>query len=172
LDARTNVGFGCVRAFDDTAGIAAAAAAAGAGEVIEGLPWGWETVLSAEYQDGSDLSGGEWQKVALARALFAVRHGATVLVLDEPAASLDARAEARLYEQFLELTRGVTTVVISHRFSTVRQADAIVVIRDGRIVEHGSHDELVALNGHYAEMFRLQAARFSDPAVDEGAVGL
>ena len=160
LNARTNVGFGWVEAQGDLEGIQAAAERAGASDAVSALPRGWETVLSPQYHDGADLSGGQWQKLALARALFAVRHGAGVLILDEPAANLDARAEAELYEAFLGMTRGVTTVVISHRFSTVRQAASIAVLRDGRVVELGTHYELMELDGHYAEMFRLQAARF------------
>lgn len=162
LPARTNIGFGSVAHQDDLAGIAAAAADAGVGEVIGRLGSGYDTILSAGYDDGGELSGGEWQKVALARALFALRHGAQVLILDEPAANLDARAEAQLYERFLALTRGVTTIVISHRFSTVRQASSIAVIADGMVVEQGSHDELLAADTRYAHMFRLQAARFDD----------
>ena len=108
------------------------------------LPHGWDTVLSRQFKDGTDLSGGQWQRLALARALYAVDAGAGVLILDEPTASLDVRAEAELYDRFLELTRGLTTLVISHRFSTVRRADRIVVIEDGRVVEDGSHDELLA----------------------------
>ncbi len=169
LSAAANVGLGAVHAQDDRDGIRAAAAEAGVADVVGRLRKGWDTVLSADYADGVDLSGGEWQKIALARGLFAVRHGAGVLILDEPAANLDARAEARLYERFLSLTEGVTTVVISHRFSTVRQASSIAVIDGGRVVEQGSHDELVALGGRYEEMFRLQASRFTpvdDPAAD------
>jgi ABC-type multidrug transport system fused ATPase/permease subunit len=122
-------------------------------------------VLSRQYEGGADLSGGQWQRIALARALFAVEGGARVLVLDEPTANLDVRAEAELYDRFLEITEGLTTILISHRFSTVRRADHIVVLDGGRIVEQGTHDQLVALGGRYAEMFRLQADRF----VEEGA---
>ena len=106
------------------------------------------------------MSGGEWQRIALARALFAVSAGAGVLVLDEPTASLDVRAEAGLYDRFLDLTRGVTTIVVSHRFSTVRRAERIVVLERGRVVEDGSHDGLVAAGGRYASMYALQASRF------------
>jgi ATP-binding cassette, subfamily B, bacterial len=169
LPARTNVGFGRADAQDDLPGIQAAGEDAGAADAISRLARGWESVLSVSFENGSDLSGGEWQKIALARALFALRHGARVLILDEPAANLDARAEVQLYQRFLALTEGVTTIVISHRFSTVRQASSIVVIRDGRVTEQGSHDELMALGGHYAEMFRLQAARFEGAMAERGS---
>jgi ATP-binding cassette, subfamily B, bacterial len=169
LAAASNVGLGRVGVQDDLDGIRAAAAQAGVSEAIETLPGGWDTVLSTDYENGTDLSGGEWQKIALARALFAIAHGAQLLVLDEPAANLDARAEAQLYEHFLALTQGVTTIVISHRFSTVRQAASIAVISDGQVIEQGSHDELLARGGQYELMFRLQAARFEDPRIDEEA---
>jgi ABC-type multidrug transport system fused ATPase/permease subunit len=130
-------------------------------DLIEGLPHGWDTILSRQYTGGTDLSGGEWQRIALARALFAVEGGARLLILDEPTANLDVRAEAELYDRFLELTTGLTTVVISHRFSTVRRADRIAVLADGRVVEQGTHDELMAADGRYALLFRLQAERFS-----------
>ena len=107
-----------------------------------------------------DLSGGEWQRVALARALFAVQAGARVLVLDEPAAALDVRAEAELVERYLDLTSGLTSLIISHRFSVVRDAHRICVLDGGRIVESGTHKELLALDGRYAAMFGLQAERY------------
>jgi ATP-binding cassette subfamily B protein len=146
----------------------AAAESAAVAALVAGLPRGWDTVLSAEYTDGVDLSGGEWQKMALARALFAVNHGAGILILDEPAAHLDARSEAHLYERFLSLTEGLTTVVISHRFSTVRQASSIVVMDGGGVIEQGSHDELLVLGGEYAKMFNLQAVRFTGQLAQEG----
>nr|QEO74447.1 ABC transporter ATP-binding protein [uncultured bacterium] len=139
-----------------------AAERAGAAEILAGLPSGWATVLSREYEGGADLSGGQWQRVALARALHAVEYGARVLVLDEPTASLDVRAEAELFDRFLELTAGLTTILISHRFSSVRHADRIAVLEHGHIIEQGSHDELIAADGRYAGMFRLQASRFTD----------
>jgi ATP-binding cassette, subfamily B, bacterial len=105
--------------------------------------------------------------VALARALFAASHGAQVLVLDEPTAWLDARGEAAFYERFLEITAGLTTLVISHRFSTVRLADRINVIEDGRVIEVGSHEELLERGGTYATMFRMQASRFADTSDSE-----
>ncbi|MFF4015030.1 ABC transporter ATP-binding protein [Streptomyces sp. NPDC001843] len=162
LSARTNVSFGRPDADPAPAAVEAAAVRAGIAEEIARLPQGWDTPLSAGYSDGVDLSGGQWQRLALARALFAVDNGADVLIMDEPAAHLDARSEARLHEEFMDLTRGLTTVVISHRFSTVRRAHSIAVIDRGRIVEQGTHDELMASNGRYAEMFRLQASRFAD----------
>ena len=107
-----------------------------------------------------DLSGGQWQRVGLARALFAVDHGARLLILDEPAANLDVTAETELYDRFLEMTAGVTTVIVSHRLAAVRHADRIVVLEGGRVVEDGSHGQLMARGGGYAEMFNLQASRF------------
>jgi ATP-binding cassette subfamily B protein len=121
----------------------------------------WDRVLSGEYAGGTDLSGGQWQRVALARALASVDTGASVLVLDEPTAALDVRAEAELFDNFLEVTRGLTTILVSHRLSSVRHADRIVVLDQGRIIEDGSHEELVAHGGSYARMFALQAERFA-----------
>lgn len=161
LSATDNVGFGALELRDDQAALEAAVEAAGASAILHELPRGWDTILSRRFTDGVDLSGGQWQRVALARALLAVRAGAGILVLDEPTANLDVRAEAELYDRFLELTRGVTTVVISHRFSTVRRADRIVVLDGGRVVEDGTHDELAAAGGHYGRMFALQAAHFN-----------
>jgi ATP-binding cassette subfamily B protein len=121
----------------------------------------WDRVLSGEYAGGTDLSGGQWQRVALARALASVDTGASVLVLDEPTAALDVRAEAELFDNFLEVTRGLTTILVSHRLSSVRHADRIVVLDRGRIIEDGSHEELLAHRGSYARMFALQAERFA-----------
>jgi ATP-binding cassette subfamily B protein len=157
-----NVGFGAPEHLDDEDGIAAVAARAGAKTVLDGLPNGLGTVLSRNYDNGVDLSGGQWQRVALARALFAVRHGARILVLDEPTAWLDARGEADFFDRFLDITAGTTTLIISHRFSTVRRADHICVLDSGRVREQGGHDELLAAGGRYAELFTLQAARFED----------
>jgi ATP-binding cassette, subfamily B, bacterial len=172
LSAAENVGLGDVRSLDDRTRVRDAAARAGVGEVLDALPGGYDTMLSREYFDGDTadgvlLSGGQWQRVALARALFALDHGSSIVVLDEPTASLDVRAEARFFDQFSELARGATTLLISHRFSTVRHADKIVVLDGGRVSEQGTHDELMALDGRYAELFRLQAERFSQAGAPE-----
>ncbi|WP_416483238.1 ABC transporter ATP-binding protein [Streptomyces sp. CL12] len=166
-----NIGLGAPEALDDRAGIRAALEAAGGMALLDDLPDGWETRLGVGGTEGRELSGGQWQRVALARALFAARKGARLLVLDEPTAWLDVRGEAEFYRRFLELTEGLTTVVISHRFSTVRQAKHICVLAEGRVAEYGSHDELMALDGEYARMFRLQAERLRNPeqpAIDPG----
>jgi len=127
-----------------------------------------DTILSRAYEGGTDLSGGQWQRVALARALAAVELGAGVILLDEPTAQLDVRGEAEIFDRILEATRGRTTILVSHRFSTVRHADVICVLDHGRVVELGSHDELLALGGRYKTMFELQASRFTeDEALDE-----
>jgi ATP-binding cassette subfamily B protein len=125
-----------------------------------------DTVLSKAYRDGTDLSGGQWQRIALARTLCAVRQGAALVLLDEPTAQLDIRGEAEIFRRILAATRDVTTILISHRFSTVRQADRICVLEHGRVIELGSHAELMALGGRYKTMFELQAARFE--AGEEG----
>jgi ATP-binding cassette, subfamily B, bacterial len=127
---------------------------------------GLDTVLSRAYEGGTDLSGGQWQRVALARALCAVQLGAGVVILDEPTAQLDVRGEAEIFERILEATRGRTTVLISHRFSTVRHADRICVLEGGRIVEAGSHQELMEMRGRYHDMFELQASRFWEEETD------
>ena len=119
-------------------------------------------MLARGYAGGTDLSGGEWQRVALARALCAVRLGAGLVLLDEPTAHLDVRGEAEIFERILAATRGLTTVLVSHRFSTVRHADRICVLEHGRVVELGTHDELVARGGRYRTMFDLQARRFAE----------
>ena len=148
----------------DRAAVELAAARAGAAGFMDALPNGWDTVLSRLYEGGAELSGGQWQRIGLARALLAVAAGAGILVLDEPTANMDVRAEADIYDRFLELTAGLTTIVISHRFSTVRRADRIVVLEHGRIIEEGTHASLLAADGRYAHMFRLQAMRFAEEA--------
>jgi ABC-type multidrug transport system fused ATPase/permease subunit len=119
-----------------------------------------DTVLSRGYEGGTDLSGGQWQRVALARALSTVKEGAGVVLLDEPTAQLDVRGEAEIFERILAATRHCTTILISHRFSTVRHVDRICVLEKGKVVEFGTHAELMALNGRYRTMFDLQAQRF------------
>jgi ATP-binding cassette, subfamily B, bacterial len=131
------------------------------------LAW-LDTVLAKGYADGIELSGGQWQRIALARTLVAVRMGAGVVLLDEPTAQLDVRGETEIFERLLAATRQCTTILISHRFSTVRHADRICVLEHGRVVELGTHDELMALGGRYRTMFDLQARRFQE-ADEEGA---
>ena len=160
LSVADNIAFGAVHRPLDRAEIEAAARKAGLGSALDALPHGIDTRLGRSYTDGADLSGGQWQRLAIARALYAVAGGARVLVLDEPTAALDVRAEAAFFEEFRALTRGVTTLLISHRFSSVRRADRIVVLENGRVLEDGSHDELLASGGRYAELFSLQAERF------------
>jgi ABC-type multidrug transport system fused ATPase/permease subunit len=140
----------------DDDNVLAALAAAGAGGLAR-----LDTVLHRGYRGGIDLSGGQWQRVALARALCAVRLGAGVVLLDEPTAQLDVRGEAEIFDRILAATRHCTTILISHRFSTVRHADRICVLEGGRVVELGSHEELLALGGRYRTMFELQASRFA-----------
>ena len=127
-----------------------------------------DTVLARGYDGGTDLSGGQWQRVALARALCAVRLGAGVVLLDEPTAQLDVRGEAEIFERILQATRKCTTILISHRFSTVRHADRICVLEHGRVIELGTHDELMAHGGRYRTMFDLQAQRFNAAEDEEG----
>jgi ATP-binding cassette subfamily B protein len=128
-----------------------------ADEVVGKLPSGYEQMLGRRFDGGVDLSGGEWQKVALARAYL---RDAQVLILDEPTSALDARSEYEVFQRFAELTAGKMALFISHRFSTVRMADRIVVLENGRIAEDGDHDALTHLGGRYAEMFELQAASY------------
>jgi ATP-binding cassette subfamily B protein len=171
LSARENIGWGALADAGDTDGIVDAARRSGIDERLLSLASGLDTPLSRQFEGGTDLSGGEWQRVALARALFAVDHGARVLVLDEPTAWMDVRGEAEFFDRFLTITAGLTTIVISHRFSTVRLADNICVLSDGGLLEHGSHDQLMAAGGEYARLFELQAARFADAAPDAAGGG-
>jgi ABC-type multidrug transport system fused ATPase/permease subunit len=128
-----------------------------------------DTVLARGYTGGTDLSGGQWQRIALARALAAVQLGAGLVLLDEPTAQLDVRGEAEIFERILAATRHRTTILISHRFSTVRQADRICVLEKGRVIELGTHDELIAKKGRYRTMFDLQAQRFGESEDEAGA---
>jgi len=150
-----NVGAGDEAHFEDEAQWRVAAGKGQAAEFIDQLPQGYQTQLGKWFKDGRELSGGQWQKIALSRAFM--RTGADVLVLDEPTAAMDARAEAEIFEHFRQLARGRITILISHRFSTVRMADQIAVLDRGRIIERGSHAELTAAGGHYAQLFALQA---------------
>ena len=131
-----------------------------------------DTVLARGYEGGTELSGGQWQRVALARALCAVRQGAGVVLLDEPTAQLDVRGEAEIFDRISTATRHTTTILISHRFSTVRHADRICVLEGGRVVELGTHDELMAAGGRYRTMFDLQASRFGADGACRGRGGL
>lgn len=169
LTLRENVLLGAAHLPPDDAALRRALDRARASEFLETLPRGLETVLSPEYAGGRGLSGGQWQRVALARALYAVECGATVLVLDEPTSQLDVRSEIDFFDRFIKLTEGLTTLVISHRFSTVRRAERIAILDGGRITQCADHDTLLAADGPYASMFRAQAGRFQDSLVRETA---
>jgi len=150
-----NIGAGDVRHFEDEARWRDAGEKGMAAPIVETLPEGYRTPLGKWFNDGRELSGGQWQKVALSRAFM--RSRADILVLDEPTSAMDASAEAIIFEHFRTLTRGRIAILISHRFSTVRMADQIVVLENGRIIERGSHEQLMQLNGHYSHLFSLQA---------------
>ncbi|BDD87674.1 ABC transporter ATP-binding protein [Desulfofustis limnaeus] len=150
-----NIGLGDVGRIDDLSAIDRAARRAGADAMIKALPNGYDTMLGRWFQDGVELSHGEWQKIVIARAFF---RDARLIILDEPTSSLDADTEYQLFLRFKELIAGRSALLISHRFSTVRMADRICVIQDGRIIEQGTHQELMAANGRYADMYRKQAA--------------
>ena len=154
---RENIGFGRVEAVEDMERIQASARKSSADVLVEKLGKGYDQMLGRRFEGGVDLSAGQWQKIALSRAYM---RDAQVLILDEPTASLDARAEYEVFLQFSELTRGRMAVLISHRFSTVRMADRILVLAGGRIVEQGSHQELLRQAGMYSELFELQAAGY------------
>ncbi|MGH3490518.1 MAG: ABC transporter ATP-binding protein, partial [Actinopolymorphaceae bacterium] len=184
LPLRDNVGFGALGHALDTEAVDAALHDAGGTDLLADLPAGWDTVLARDYDNGADLSGGQWQKVALARAMLAVRAGAGLLILDEPTANLDVRAEAELFDVVLRGFQGgpaygsdegraphpaVTTILVSHRLSSVRRADRIVVVADGRIVEDGTHADLMSAGGRYASMYTLQAERFAAETANSAA---
>lgn len=157
LSALDNIGLGDPDNAEDEVAARDAATRAGALDFLEDLPKRLQTVLSREYDHGADLSGGQWQRVALARAL---RKDASLVILDEPSAALDPRAEAQLFHDVRRVLAGRAALLISHRFSSVRLADRIYVLRDGRVVEHGDHGQLIAAGGLYAELYRLQAAAY------------
>jgi len=157
MTARENIAVGRIEEIDDLKMLDAAAQKSLADAVIAKLPGGYDQMLGRRFETGVDLSGGEWQKVALARAYL---RDAQLLILDEPTAALDARSEFEVFQRFAELTAGKMALFISHRFSTVRMADRIVVLENGRIAEEGSHDQLASLGGRYKEMFEMQAASY------------
>ncbi|QNN47017.1 ABC transporter ATP-binding protein [Thermomonas brevis] len=157
LTAAENIGVGQIDAMDDRARIERAARKGMADEVVASLPKGFDQVIGKRFKDGVDLSGGQWQKIAIARAYM---RDAQVMILDEPTAALDARSEFEVFERFKELSEGKTAVLISHRFSSVRMADRILVLADGKVEASGTHEQLMAQGGRYAELFELQAAGY------------
>ena len=157
LTAAENIGVGQIDAMGDRARIERAARKGMADEVVAGLPRGYDQVIGRRFKDGVDLSGGQWQKIAIARAYM---RDAQVMILDEPTAALDARAEYEVFRRFKDLSEGKTAVLISHRFSSVRMADRILVLADGKVEASGTHEQLMAQGGRYAELFELQAAGY------------
>jgi ATP-binding cassette subfamily B protein len=155
--AADNIAVGRIDARTDKARIEEAAERSRASDVIDKLPGGYDQMIGKRFRNGVELSGGEWQKVAIARAYM---RDAQVLILDEPTAALDARAEFEVFQRFKEVSEGRTAVLISHRFSSVRMADRILVLANGQVESQGTHDELVAAAGRYAELFELQAASY------------
>ena len=157
LSAADNIAVGRIEARGDRARIEEAARRSLADEVVAKLPGGYEQLIGRRFRTGVDLSGGEWQKIAIARAYM---RDAQVMILDEPTAALDARAEYEVFQRFKELSEGRTALLISHRFSSVRMADRIVVLADGKVEDIGTHQELLARGGRYKELFELQAAGY------------
>jgi ATP-binding cassette subfamily B protein len=157
MTAGENIAIGRIEDQDNIFRVRSAAQKSLAEQVIRKLPKGYEQILGRRFEGGVDLSGGEWQKIALARAYL---RDAQVLILDEPTAALDARSEHEVFERFAELTKGKMALLISHRFSTVKMADRILVLESGRIAEQGPHEQLLLNRGRYAEMFELQAASY------------
>jgi ATP-binding cassette subfamily B protein len=158
LSFRENVGVGSVWHLNDTERVKHAVSRGGAQEVLASLPKGVEQPLGRWFNEGMELSGGQWQKVGLSRGFM--REEADILILDEPTAALDAEAEQAVFERFRQLTKGKTSILISHRFPTVRMADRIIVIEGGQILEEGTHDSLIKSGGRYAHLFSLQAAGY------------
>jgi ATP-binding cassette subfamily B protein len=152
---RENIGVGWVDELGNEARITTAAARSGAGEVAAALPLGLDTPLGKQFHQGHDISVGQWQKLAIARAYL---RPAELLILDEPASALDAKAEAAVYDHFSQMTQGRTSVLVSHRLGSCRTADRIVVLKQGRIVELGTHASLLAAGGEYASLYHMQAA--------------
>jgi ATP-binding cassette subfamily B protein len=161
--ASENIGLGDLPYLEDQPAIEEAARKGGAHDLIADLPYGYDTPLGKWFDQGANLSGGEWQKVALGRAFM---RDARILVLDEPTSALDAQAEYELFERLRRLSEGRTAVYISHRFSTVRQADRILFFERGRLVEEGTHQELIALGGRYARLFTMQASAYTGEPLD------
>jgi ATP-binding cassette subfamily B protein len=160
LSVEDNITMAAPEHADDKDGVRRAAVRAGADSLIDELPSGYDTVLGRQRHGGSELSGGQWQRIAIARAIFAAEHGRRLLILDEPTAHLDVEAEAEFYRQVVGAVPGTTVVLISHRLSTTRNADRIVLIGNGTVLEQGDHDSLMRADGTYARLFSLQAARF------------
>ena len=157
LTAAENIGVGLIEAMGDRARVELAARKGMADEVVAALPKGYDQIIGRRFKEGVDLSGGQWQKIAIARAYM---RDALVMILDEPTAALDARSEFEVFERFKELSDGKTAVLISHRFSSVRMADRILVLADGKVESSGTHEQLMAQGGRYAELFELQAAGY------------
>ncbi|AYN38494.1 ATP-binding cassette domain-containing protein [Streptomyces dangxiongensis] len=162
MSVRDNSGFGRIEAMDDDERIRAAAMAGGVDTVVSDLPDRYDTMLGRHFEEGRQLSGGQWQKVALSRAFM---RRAPVVVLDEPTSAIDAEAESEIFGRLRDIAAEATSLIIAHRFATVRIADRIVVLDQGRVVEEGSHEDLLSADGMYAHLFNLQAAGYlGEPA--------
>ena len=166
MTVRENIGFGFLEKMQESQRIEQAARASGADSIIEEFPEKYETMLGRMFAKGHQLSGGQWQKIALARTFL---RQAPIVIFDEPTAALDATSEAEIFERMQQIAAGATTLLVAHRFSTVRKADRILVIEQGKVIEDGSHEELLRLNGTHARLFRLQAAGYADPTAPRKA---